>query len=92
MVETKARLVVRTCTQNNHYLALWLDLPDGRGEGGFGGIQIFPELIFDSLWVRLGGKRSSGRIFKEILPNRLSLTWGSVNGSYCSNVEQVGLT
>ncbi len=86
------RPVVRTWTQNYHYLALWLDLPDGRGEGGYGGIQIFPELIFDSLGLRLGRKRSSGRIFKEILRNRLSLTWGSVNGSYCANVEQVGLT
>jgi hypothetical protein len=54
--------------------------------------MVCPELIFDSLLVRLGGKRSRGRILKEILRNRLSLTWGSVNGSYCSNVEQVGLT
>jgi hypothetical protein len=38
-----------------------------------------------------------GRIFKEILRSRLSLTWPcsevlSMRGSYCSNTEQVGLT
>ncbi len=51
---------------------------------------IISVLCSHSVWKFI--HRNRGRIFKELLRNKLRLSWGSVHGLYFSNIEMVGLT
>ncbi len=82
----------------NHRLSLmWL-------QGALMLTQFSPEVTSGCSWpwVALGWSQitrgdTRGWNFKELQRNKLRLTWGwaevlSMDGSYCANIEQIGLT